>query len=66
MDSVVQIKRALVRVAYAKSGNAHNATKTYRWDVYVNDRLVGSCRLLRDAKEFAREFVADAKPMVVR
>lgn len=55
----IAITRRLVRYAYAKNGNWHDPTPEYDYLVYFNGKAVsGRERLLRDAKEFAVEYLA--------
>lgn len=62
----IRIDREVSRVAYAKNGNTHNPTKTYRWVAFVDDRRVGTCAKLRDAKDLANEVVADLNRAAAR
>lgn len=50
------ITRVHHRTAYAKSGNAHNPTITYRWRVTYAGRIVGTTTFLWQARELAAAF----------
>jgi hypothetical protein len=50
------ITRVHHSTAYAKSGNAHNPTVTYRWHVTYAGRPVGTVATLAAAKELAAAF----------
>ncbi len=44
------IHRWVGRYAYARNGNAHNPTPSYRYTVFCNGKNVGSTSKLKDAK----------------
>lgn len=54
-----EITKRVLRYAYPKNGNVHNPTPTYVWIVAYKGRVVGRALKLREAKELAREFMAD-------
>lgn len=37
-----RIERVVSGFAYARNGNAHNPTPTYRWEVFFEGELVGT------------------------
>jgi hypothetical protein len=55
MTDTYIIKRVKVREAYARNGNLHNPTIQYKYDVYLNNKLVISENRLNKAKQFISE-----------
>ncbi len=47
----VEIRKVVSRVAYARNGNGHNPTVTYRWEAWKNGRCVGTASRLREVKD---------------
>lgn len=46
----VEVRKVVVRVAFARNGNLHNPTVEYRWEAWRNGRIVASAARLRDVK----------------
>jgi hypothetical protein len=55
MTETYIIKRVKVREAYARNGNLHNPTIQYRYDVYLNNKLVITESKLNKAKQFIND-----------
>lgn len=55
MTDTYIIKRVKVREAYARNGNLHNPTIQYKYNVYLNNKLVISENRLNKAKQFISE-----------
>ena len=55
MTDTYIIKRVKVREAYARNDNLHNPTIQYKYNVYLNNKLVISENRLNKAKQFISE-----------
>lgn len=46
-----KVLRIVSSHAYARNGNAHNPTPNYRWEVFSQDRLIGTVSRRKAASE---------------
>jgi hypothetical protein len=54
---LITIDRRTVGHAYARNGNLHNPTPRYMYAAIVDDNIVASCTLERDAVAIAEDFI---------
>ena len=55
-----KIKKIIAGYAYAKNGNVQNPTPRVRYDIYRDNRLIGSDSKLKAAKQFIADIQSGA------